>query len=114
MNNILMLTYANLRKNRGQTVSLLVFVLIAAMFLNIGLVLLTGIGSFVDERAKQNNSAHITAIYSSQSSVIEEGQRYMESYPGVIETEQLEVVGGMGSIFMNGLESPCMPYLSPA
>lgn len=39
MNSTLMLTGANIRKNKGQAVSLLVLVLMTVMFLNIGLVL---------------------------------------------------------------------------
>ena len=45
MRNIWMLTAANLRKNKGQTVSLLLFVLIAAMLMNIGLTIFFGIGA---------------------------------------------------------------------
>jgi len=113
MKNILMLTIANVRKNKSQSVSLFIFVLIAATLLNIGLVIFTGINSFFDERAEQVRAAHLTAIYFSQTDSVAQGLRYMEDYPGVTETEMLEVVGGYGDYYMNGIKSSCFLMLSP-
>jgi len=114
MKNIVMLSLANIRKNKSQTVSLLIFVLIAATLLNIGLVLLLEIGAFFDERAEQNHAAHYTAIYSSYSGSIDEGLHFMKSDERVTGIERIDVVGGMGEYYMNGLSNSAYLYLSPA
>ena len=114
MKNITMLTGANLRKNKGQTVSLLLFVLIAAMLMNIGLTVLLGIGSFFDERAQRVHMAHFTAIYYAGTEPIDEGARFIETYPGVTETETLNTIGGRGHYYVNDQKSTCLIILSPA
>ncbi len=52
MRSIWMLTAANLRKSKSQTASLLLFALIAAMLLNIGLVMSLKIGVFSTSRPR--------------------------------------------------------------
>jgi len=104
-----MLSFADLRKNKSQAVSLFIFVLIAAMLLNIGLILFFGMGRFFDERAEANNAAHFWAFYSSPSDSIAEGLRYMKNYPGVTETESLDLVGGSGEITLS--DAKIYPYL---
>jgi len=101
--NILMLAAANVRKNKSQTATLLIFVLIAAMFLNIGLVLFLRVDSFFDERAEQNHTAHFTGIYQGAALSIEQGLRFMESYSGVAETEKINAIGGIGGWFSDGV-----------
>ena len=96
MRSILMLTFANFRKNKGQTASMLVFMLIAAALLNIGLVLFFGVGDIFDNRAEACHAAHYSAIYQSGSDSIENGLRFIEGYPGVSETEISYAVGGFG------------------
>ena len=103
MKNIFMLTAANIRKRKSQSVTLLLFVLIAAMMLNTGLVLLFGTGNFFDERAEANNAAHFAAIYHAGTDGIEQGRRFIKNYPGVTETETLNLLGGHGEITMNGV-----------
>ena len=100
MKNICMLTSANLRKSKSQTISLLVFVLIAATLLNIGLVLLFGMGNFFEKRAEQNHSAHFTAVYPSSFS-IDEHLRYIESDPRVAEIETQRAIGGFGDYYIS-------------
>lgn len=101
MNKILKLALAPIRKNKGQTVSLLVFSLITAMFLNIGLMLYFGISGFYDERAEANHSAHFSGIYFSGCDSIEQGQKFMEKDPRVAETEKVSAVGGYGEYSIN-------------
>jgi putative ABC transport system permease protein len=62
MRNIFMLTTANFRKNKSQTVSLLLFVVIAALILNTGLVIYLGVGGFFDERSEQLNAPHYATL----------------------------------------------------
>ncbi|MCL2518448.1 MAG: ABC transporter permease [Oscillospiraceae bacterium] len=105
MKNIWMLTAANFRKNTSQAISLLAFVLVAAMLLNLGLVIFTGIGKFFDYRAEQNHMAHYTTIYYTGAESIDKGLEFFDNYSGVTETETLSAIGGMGDFFTNDLKS---------
>ena len=109
MKNILLLSFADFRKNKSQAISLFIFVLIAAMFMNIGLVLFLGMETFFDERAEANNSAHFWSFYSAPTDSIDEGLRYLKNYPGVTETESVDIVGGNGEITLN--DAKTFPYL---
>ena len=110
MKNIWLLTMANLRKNKSQAISLLGFVLVAAMLLNIGLVIFFGIGIFFDERAEKNHMAHYTAIYAAGSDSYEKGLQYIGSYPDVTEIETLKSVGGFGDYFINDVKTTCFLF----
>ena len=114
MKNIWMLTFANIRKNKGQTVSLLLFVIITAMLMSVGLTVFLGLGSFFDERAERAHMAHFTAVYANGTDSIDKGLRYIERYPGVMETEVLDAVGGMGDYFINGLKNTSFLFLTRA
>lgn len=57
MQNTLLLTLANLRKNKGQAVSMLILAFLAAMLLNLGLLSWIDYPRSFDEQAKQLNSA---------------------------------------------------------
>jgi len=109
-----MLSAANIRKNKGQSVSLLIFVLIAAMFLNLGLTIFMGIGSFFDERAESVHMAHYTAIYQAGADAIDKGLQYMASYPSLEETETLRAIGGWGDYYVNDTQGTGFLFLSSA
>ncbi|MCL2052487.1 MAG: FtsX-like permease family protein [Lachnospiraceae bacterium] len=96
MKNILMLTIADIRKSKSQSISLIIFIIIAAMFMNVGLVLFTEAGAFFDERAKANNAAHFTGVYQRGAEAIEQGLSFMEKYPKVTDIEKLNALGGNG------------------
>ncbi len=90
-----MLAAANIRKSKSQAASLLCFVLIATALLYVGGVLLTGVGAFFDEKAEQRNAPHIFVLASPDAD--RDGiRRYIENYPGVVQTETLQFVGGIG------------------
>ena len=113
MRNILRLSVANIRKNKSQAISLLIFVLIAALLLSTGLTLLFGIGSFFDERAEASNAAHFTAIYEAgATNTINEGKRFMENHPDVTKIETHEIVGGWGNYFLYEYEYSILALLS--
>ncbi len=103
MSKILMLALAPMRKNKGQTVSLFVFALITALLLNIGLVLLFGIGSFFDERAEANNAPHFLSLLYSGTDSETQGRRFIENDPRVAQYEETEAVGGFGEYAINGV-----------
>jgi putative ABC transport system permease protein len=108
-----MLTAANLRKHKGQAASLLLFVIIAAMFLDIGLVIFTGAGNFFEKRAEELNAEHFTALELNEALIADE-LNYLENYPGVTETEALTVVGGFGNTYIGGTESHAYIFIAPA
>lgn len=111
MKNIWMLTTANLRKNKGQAVSLLVFVLFAAMLLNIGLVLYSGVGQYFDERAEQLHAPHFSSIFYQAGSTGKELE-FLESYPGINEIEEISVISGMGEYYFDDTQNICYPIFS--
>ena len=97
--NIWILTAANFRKNKSQTISLLAFVLLAAMFLNIGLYMYFGMDKFFDERARQLNAPHFWTV-ESEDDLLSEKMSFIENYPGVTETEKQDVISGRGEYFI--------------
>jgi len=54
-----MLTIANLRKSKGNVVSLCFAMVFVAIFIGIGFAMLFGIGDFFDQRANELNTGHI-------------------------------------------------------
>lgn len=101
MKKIIMLTAANIYKSKGQAVSLLIFVLIAVMFLNIGLVLYIDYGKSFDSRGEELNSPH-TVIVQSAGFTTDEQLTYLEQYPGVTEVGKQDVIAGFGDYYLSG------------
>lgn len=62
MNKILMLAFANIRKTKGNTVSLIFMFLIAALLLNAGLLVFVNFGGFFDKTTKELNTSNIFYI----------------------------------------------------
>lgn len=104
MDKIIMLAVANIRKSKSQAVSLLIFVLIAVMFLNIGLVLYIDFGKFFDKRAEELHTPHAIILQSADITT-DEQMAWLEQYPKVSEIEQQTVISTQGEHFMNGSRS---------
>ncbi|MDR2611268.1 MAG: ABC transporter permease [Clostridiales Family XIII bacterium] len=105
MEKIKTLTIANIRKNKGASVSLLILTMIAAALLNIGLVLYVDFGAYFDARAEQLNAPHSTILQSGSIST-DEQEEYLREYPGVEEFEKQQVIAGYGDYYMNGSKAP--------
>lgn len=101
MGKLMMLAAANIRKNKGQTVSLLAFVLIAAVFLQIGLVLYFDYGNAFDERAEELNTPHF-ALIQSKSITTDEQFAWLNNDPRVTKTERFQAVNADAELEMNG------------
>ncbi|MFF2092214.1 ABC transporter permease [Paenibacillus sp. NPDC058174] len=101
MRKIMMLAAANIRKNKSQAGSLLLFVLIAVLFLNAGLVMLLNFDKFFDIRAEQRHTPHLTVLQKSEYTK-EEQLDWLKRYPGVNEAEKLAVLADYGEYFMHG------------
>ena len=100
MGKINMLAAANIRKSKSQTVSLLVFILIATMFLNIGLVLFFNFTAYFDERAEELNAPHATFLQE-ESITTDEQLDWLVDYRGVTQIEEQSVVSGWSEYYMN-------------
>jgi len=94
-----MLAAANLRKNKGQAISLFLMMVIVAMFMNIGIVMFSGIGSFFDQRAEELNSPHFMTFLSAYEKA-EAQMQFVTQHTDVLTTETQVVVGGNGDFFI--------------
>ncbi len=106
MRKILLLATSNIKKNKGQAVSLLVFVLIAAVLLNTGLLLME-FGKSFDNKTKELNGPHF-AIVESKTVYSPEQETYLQNYPGVTETESEEVLSSNIDMTFNGGKMACV------
>ena len=104
MKNIWMLTLANLRKNKGQAVSMMTVILLATTLLSIGLVVLTDIGRFFDERADYLNAPHFVAV-EDRNATNDNRLGFIQEFPGVIETETQHIIAGLGGYYVDDVPS---------
>jgi len=100
MKNIWMLVLANLRKNKGQAVSVTLIILLATILLSIGLLVLVDVENAAHERAEYLNAPHFMAI---ESHYVSNNDRleFIEAFPGVVTTETQEVLVGLGGYNRN-------------
>jgi len=100
MKNVWMLTIANLRKNKGQAFSMMIMITLAALFLSTGLIVLTGLGDFLETRAEELHTPHVIAIEERHAT---NNDRYelIESFNGVNEIETQYFVGGLGGFYLD-------------
>ncbi|MCB2291420.1 ABC transporter permease [Clostridium sp. CS001] len=59
MKKLFMLTFANIRKSKGNTVSLFMMFFIAALLLNAGLLVFTNFGGFFEKTIKELNASNV-------------------------------------------------------
>lgn len=97
------LALANIRKEKGQAVSLLIFVIIAAVLLNLGLLLTLRFGDFFDQKFEETNSAHFSIMVddANDQEQNDEYLKYIQNYKGVTETEDREILFLIGYIDYN-------------
>ncbi len=88
---IINLAMANIRKSKSATASLFIFILVAALLLNIGLMVITQINAFIDNKVEQLNDPHVTIVMDQASYNSTKGE-FIRNYPGVIETETEEII----------------------
>ena len=91
MVNLINLALANLRKSKSATFSLFIFIGVAALLLNIGLMVITQINDFYDSKVEQLKDPHaiIMTDYASYNSNYEQ---FITNYSGVTETETEEII----------------------
>lgn len=89
--NLINLAFANIRKSKSATVSLFIFILVAALLLNIGLMVMTQINAFYDSKVEQLKDPHIQVIMD-DASYQPTYEQFITNYSGVIETETEEMI----------------------
>jgi len=95
-----MLTLANLRKNKGQAVSVVLMIFLATLFLSLGIVILTGLSDFITQRAEELYTPHVVAIEERNASNNDRFE-FLEGFDGVIEMETQMFVGGLGGYYIS-------------
>ncbi|MFJ8065323.1 ABC transporter permease [Psychrobacillus sp. NPDC096426] len=85
------LAMANIRKSKSATVSLFIFILVAALLLNIGLMVIIQLNAFFDQKVEQLNDPHVTIVMD-QSSYHSIHEEFLANYSGVKETETEEII----------------------
>ncbi|MDR1013703.1 MAG: FtsX-like permease family protein [Coriobacteriales bacterium] len=105
MRNIMPVIAANLRKGKGQAISLLVFTLIAALLLSLGLLLMLDFGDFFDRRSEALHAPHYalveeTGLYTSAQ------EEYLRDHEGVTEVEHEQAVSFFTDISYGGGKAP--------
>jgi putative ABC transport system permease protein len=101
--NVVLVVVANLRRGKSQALSLLAFVLIAALLLNIGLLLMLRFGDYYDKRAEELNAPHYVLVEDRQ--LYTQAQvDYLKNYRGVtqVETEEALVSARSSIPYNNG------------
>ena len=88
---ILTLAIANIRKSRSATASLFIFILVAALLLNMGLMVITQINPFFDSKAEQLKDPHVIILMDEASYHSNYGE-FITNYSGVTETEMEEAL----------------------
>lgn len=81
------LAMANIRKSKSAAASLFIFIVVAALLLNIGLMVITQINAFFDRKVEQLNDPHVT-IMMNQASYHSNFREFTANQPGVTETEE--------------------------
>ena len=81
---IMNLAMANIRKSKSATASLFIFILVAALLLNIGLMVITQINAFFDSKAEQLNDPHVMIVMDQASYDPSTYEEFLANYPGVI------------------------------
>ena len=82
---------ANIRKSKSATVSLFIFILVAALLLNIGLLVITQLNAFFDQKTERLKDPHVTIVMD-QGSYQASHEDYLANYSGVKETETEEII----------------------
>ncbi|MCL1701509.1 ABC transporter permease [Lysinibacillus sp. Bpr_S20] len=85
------LALANIRKSKSATASLFTFILVAALLLNIGLMVITQINTFFDSKVEQLKDPHAIIVMDYPSYNSSYGE-FITKYPGVTESETEEII----------------------
>jgi len=101
MQKMIILVRGNIKKNKGQMISMLLIIIVAALLLNIGALSFYNFGLFFDEKAEQLNAPHVT-IFISKDAYRPAHEDFLRSDPPVTQTNTEEVLYMPGCCFAFG------------
>ena len=113
MINSILLAKANLKKGKGNAISLCIVMLLVAMFINIGFVMLFGISSFFDQRAEELNTGHIVTLLSEDYYFRNSQLQFIEADSRVETIEIQSFVAWDGSAILNDMTDMGFLMFSP-
>lgn len=96
-----MLSFANIRKTKGHTVSMLLMFLIAALLLNAGLLVFLNFGSYFEKITKELNASDVYYIMPSPQ-YTEKVDKYIENNDNILEMQKEDSMWALASIPYNG------------
>ncbi|QNO13496.1 ABC transporter permease [Alkalicella caledoniensis] len=101
MGKIFMLSFANIKKSKGHAVSILLLFIIAAMLLNLGLLILVNFGGYFEDIIEELNSSDVYYLMPDNlySSKIDE---YINSNDNIETLQRESAIWVMGTIPYNG------------
>ncbi|WP_232225618.1 ABC transporter permease [Oceanobacillus manasiensis] len=85
------LAMANIRKSKSATASLFVFIMVASLLLNIGLMVITQLNPFFNNKIDELKDPHVTFVMDEAGYQPEYGD-FLANYPGVTETEKEDIL----------------------
>ncbi|MGP4066404.1 ABC transporter permease [Oceanobacillus sp. M65] len=88
---VMKLAMANIRKSKSATASLFVFIMVASLLLNIGLMVITQLNPFFNNKIDELKDPHVTFVMDEAGYQPEYGD-FLANYPGVTETEKEDIL----------------------
>ncbi|WP_240758484.1 ABC transporter permease [Lysinibacillus sp. SGAir0095] len=85
------LAISNIKKSKSATVSLVIFIMVATLLLNIGLMVITQLNTFFDQKAEQLKDPHVTIVMN-QANYNSTHEEFLANYSGIKETETEEII----------------------
>ncbi|QCR34463.1 ABC transporter permease [Lysinibacillus sp. SGAir0095] len=82
---------SNIKKSKSATVSLVIFIMVATLLLNIGLMVITQLNTFFDQKAEQLKDPHVTIVMN-QANYNSTHEEFLANYSGIKETETEEII----------------------
>ena len=105
MRQILPIIRANLRKGKGQAFSLLAFVLIAALLMNLGLLMMLGYGNYFEQRAEALHTPHFVMM--EEERLFSQSQLdYMNNHPNVTGVEHESAISFRANVTYGSGKTP--------
>ena len=104
MKKLFMLGFANIRKTKGNTISLLIMFFIAALLINAGLLVFVNFGSYFDKISTQLKTSNVYYALSSDSYTVEV-ENYLESNDNINNMETINAYWSTANSIYNNVNS---------
>ena len=104
MKKILLLAFANIRKTKAQTATLIILLLISSLLLNIGLMVSVSFGSYFDKTADELNTSNAYYIIS-EYLYHDEVENYIRSHEETVSMEKSNSILTIANLSWNGSDT---------